>query len=95
VFSIALLIYNVLKTFFVWKKLGLQPFSKGTLRAIFMGVAITALVFFLPKISSPYIDTLLRSGVIVALFVGFVYWLRPSKDISHYINETLKKKKLF
>ena len=95
VFSIALVLYNILKTFFVWKKLGLQPFSNGTLRTVFMGAVITALVFFLPKISNPYIDTLLRSGVIVALFVGFVYWLRPSKDISHYINETLKKKKLF
>lgn len=95
VFSISLILYNLLKTFFVWRKMDLQPYSKGTLASLFIGLAVTAMVFFLPKLENPYLDTVYRSGIIVILFVSLVFWIKPSKDISHYVNETLKKKKLF
>lgn len=95
VFSIAFSAFNFAKTYFVWKKMNLHPFSKGTLSTLFIGAAVMAMVFFIPKFPNPYIDAVLRSGLITFLFMGFVFWLKPSKDISHYVNETLKKKKLF
>lgn len=95
VFSIALTAFNLAKTYFVWKKMNLHPFSKGTLTTLFIGASVTAMVFFIPKFPNPYIDAILRSGLIAFLFICFVFWLKPSKDISYYVNETLKKKKLF
>ncbi|MFA6150798.1 MAG: oligosaccharide flippase family protein [Chitinophagaceae bacterium] len=95
VFSITVALFNAAKTYFVWKKMNLHPFSKGTLTTLFIGVSVMAMVFFLPKFPNPYIDAVLRSGLIAFLFIGLVFWLKPSKDISHYVNETLKKKKLF
>lgn len=95
VFSISLVIYNLLKTFFVWKKMKLQPFSKGNLTTLFIGLAVAGMVFFLPKLANPYLDTFYRSGLIVVLFIAFIFLLKPSKDVSHYVNETLRKKKLF
>lgn len=95
VFSISLIIFNLLKTFFVWRRMDLQPFSKGTLTTLFVGVAVLAMVFFLPKLGNPYLDTLYRSSIILILFVAMIFWLKPSKDVSHYVNETLRKKKLF
>lgn len=95
VFTAALVIYNLLKTYFVWRRMRLQPFSAGSLRTLFIGAATAALVWLVPTLSNPYWDTLLRSSLIFIIFAGLVLWLRPSADISHYIHNTLKKKKLF
>lgn len=95
VFSISLTAFNLAKTYFVYKKMQLHPFSKGTATSLLIGAVVLGIVFFIPKFPNPYIDTILRSGLIVILFIGLVFWLKPSKDISHYVNETLKKKKLF
>lgn len=95
IFSLSLMLYNLLKTFFVWKKMGLQPFSRGTLTALLIGISVTALVFYIPQIENPYWDTIFRSTIVTILFIGMVFWLKPSKDISHYVNETLRKKRLF
>jgi O-antigen/teichoic acid export membrane protein len=93
--AIVMILFNLAKTYFVWKKMDFQPFSKGTLITVIIGAATAALVMLLPKWSNPYIDTLIRSCAIVVAFASLTFWLKPSKDVSHYINETLKKKKLF
>lgn len=95
VFSISLIVYNFLKTIVVWRKMDLHPFSKGTGTTFFIGLVCIGLVFLIPKINNPYFDTIVRSSIICILFAVLIFWLKPSKDVSHYINETLKKKKLF
>ncbi len=95
VFAGALVLFNGLKTLFVWRKLRLQPYSIGSAKTLLIGAIVIALGLAIPKMQNPYWDTILRSIILTISFVGLVLWLRPSKDISHYIAETLKKKKLF
>lgn len=94
VFTIALVLYNLLKTYFVWRRMGLQPFSAGSLRTLLIGLATAGLVMLVPALNSPYWDTILRSSIIFITYVILVLWLRPSPDVNHYIHNILKKKKL-
>lgn len=95
VFTCALILYNILKTFFVWKKLQLNPFSRGSFTIVLIAIVVLLVSYLFPKMDNPFIDTIVRSAVILLVFAVLVFWLKPSKDVSQYINETLKKKKLF
>jgi O-antigen/teichoic acid export membrane protein len=95
VYTLSLGLFNLIKAYLVWTKLRLSPFSKGSLIALLIGLAVGVPIFFLPHSANPFLDAFWRSGLILAAFAGLVIWLKPSPDISHYINETLKKKKLF
>jgi len=91
----SMLIYNLAKSYFAWTKMGLQPFSKGSVVTLFIGAVTAGLTILIPEMANPYLDTILRCLVILAVFAGMVLWLKPSKDVEHYIEETLKKKRLF
>lgn len=95
VFTAALALYNILKTLVVWKKMGLNPFSKGTLIALLIGGLSYSINYLLPFQTNPYWDTLFRSVLVGLVFLLLILWLKPSKDIEHYVHNTLKKKKLF
>ncbi|HTN16591.1 MAG TPA: polysaccharide biosynthesis C-terminal domain-containing protein [Chitinophagaceae bacterium] len=95
VYSGSLLVFNVVKTYLVWTKMRLHPFSKGTLTTLLIGAAVAVPVLLLPHSGNTYWDVVWRSTLITIGFAGLVLWLKPSKDVSHYVNEVLKKKKLF
>lgn len=95
VYAGTLLMFNLAKTYFVWAKMKLNPFSKGSLTTLFIGAAVAVPVLLLPRSENAYWDAIWRSSLVAAGFAGLVLWLKPSKDVSHYVNETLKKKRLF
>jgi hypothetical protein len=75
--------------------MGLHPFSKGSATILLIGAITAGLTMLIPKFGNPYLDTVLRCIAIVILFAGLTLWLKPSKDVEHYVEETLKKKRLF
>lgn len=95
VFTIALIIFNLLKTYIVWKKMQLNPFSLRTFKIILIGAISLGLLYLIPNIGNPYYDTLMRSIIFVIIYLALIWFFKPSIDLSTYINETIKKKKLF
>jgi O-antigen/teichoic acid export membrane protein len=77
-FSIVL--YNIVKYFFVWAKLKMQPFSAATVRISLVAAIITGIGLLLPDLENYVLDILLKSSVITGLFAVAVLMFRVSPE---------------
>jgi len=99
--TIALGAYNIAKFFFAWIKLGIQPFSKDSLRTIFCNVPGLVIGYFLPFFFSSHtyafiiLDAFLRCSIIIVIYVIMLFWLKPSVDVREYVANIRKTKRLF
>ncbi|PQJ10415.1 hypothetical protein CJD36_010580 [Flavipsychrobacter stenotrophus] len=101
--SITLILFNICKYFFVWKKLDMQPFSMNTILVLIAGAVTLAAGYYFPNFlkgqGHMYIytiaDAAMRGGIIVAVYLAMLYWLKPSADLREYIASVKKNKRLF
>jgi len=93
--SLALILYNIAKLVIVKKKLNLMPFSSNTWRVLLAGTPALLAGIYIPYILNPYVDTIIRSLAIFALYVAMLIWLKPSDDMMVYISTVRKNKRLF
>lgn len=78
---ITLLLFNLVKFIFVKVKLGMQPFSINTLKVFAIGFLVFYLTSLIPPMSI-WLDLVVRSGVVIVLFVGMILLFRASKEIT-------------
>ena len=98
-----LMTFNLLKFLFVWKKLDMQPFSKGTLLVIVAAGAALAAGYYFPHFFDQahhiyvrtFADVAIRSTIIVIVYALMLLWLKPSPDLQEYIATIKKNKRLF
>lgn len=101
--TITLIIFNLAKFLFVWKKLDMVPYSKGTLLVIVAAAPALAAGWFLPNFFGTerhiYVNTFLdagvRSTVIAVIYFVMLLWLKPSEDMVQYLANVRKSKRLF
>ncbi len=93
--TIGLIAFNIAKMIFLWKKMHLQPFYRNSLLILLAGIPAIACGYYLPFIINPIFDTFIRSGIIVAVYGAAILFLKPSEDITKYINSVKKSKRLF
>jgi O-antigen/teichoic acid export membrane protein len=91
----ALIIYNVIKFIYVWKKLGLQPFTGKTSLLLVAGAVTFCAGYFYPNLTNPYLDTFIRSFIVISIYILMLLWLKPSADLQQYISSVRKNKRLF
>lgn len=92
---IAFAIFNAAKVFFLWRKMGLHPFSKQTPGILLSGVVAGAAGYLLPYLFNSIVDALIRSAVIVGIYGLMILWLKPSEDIQTFLESVKKNKRLF
>jgi O-antigen/teichoic acid export membrane protein len=98
-----LMIFNIAKYIFIKRKLDMQPFSPRTLLVILAALPAAAAGYFFPYLFEPsrhvyvhsFIDAILRSGVIVIVYLAMLIWLKPSPDLQEYLASIRKNKRLF
>ncbi|MGD8746888.1 MAG: oligosaccharide flippase family protein [Balneolaceae bacterium] len=87
----AIVLYNMVKVFYVWKKFSMHPFNIRMIPAIL----ITGITLFLALITStldnPYWDILLRSISITVFYIGIIRLLNLSEDLNKLIHSSLKR----
>lgn len=93
--SLALCVYNVIKLLFLWFKMQLQPFSKGSLLVIPCFFAAAGIGYILPFIKNPIIDASVRSATIIIIYAVLILIFKPSPDITSYLNTVKNNKRLF
>lgn len=101
--TITMVLFNIAKYLFVWKKLGMQPFSKNTLVVLLCAVPAVAVGYFLPDFfrtgrhiyKFTFFDVTLRSTLILLVYVLMLLWLQPSDDLKTYLASIKKNKRLF
>ena len=98
-----LILFNIIKCWFVWKKLDMQPFSINTLKILICALPALAVGYFFPYFFNPdrhvyvhtFLDVIMRSSVIVVVYMLMLIWLKPSKDLEEYLATVKKDKRLF
>lgn len=83
--TLSLLLYNVAKLIFLYKKFHLQPFNRGSLLAVLAGIGAAVAGYFLPAADNVFADAALRCTAITLVFGVLIYLLRPSPDINRLI----------
>lgn len=85
--ALTLLLDNIIKSGFVWKKLDLMPYNLKTVMTVAVAAGVYLLGLFLPDVDILLLDILYKSTVIGLLFGGLAFFLHLSEDI----NETAVK----
>lgn len=103
--TLALCIFNILKMIFLWYKMDLHPFTKGSLQVLLAGLVAGLAGYFLPHIYlfgagyhhliNPAIDTSVRTVIIIIIYSLLLVWLKPSADINIYIKSVISNRRLY
>lgn len=93
--TISLAAFNIVKALYLWRKLQLKPYTKATLRIFAAGAAACAAGFLLPYLQHVVPDVLVRSAVIIVVYLGASLALNTSQDLKDYISNLKKNKRLY
>lgn len=88
---LAVLCYNVLSFFVVWKIFKIQPLSKQTTKLLALVIPIFVLGIYLPDLSLPIISIAYKGAILTLLFVIGIYFFKISEQANNLINTTLSK----
>lgn len=89
---LAIVFYNIIKLYFVYKKFKMLPFSTNTLK-IGASIFVAVLLFYFWDFSfHPIINILLKSALITILYAFVVYFFRFSENIISLIDSVIKRK---
>ena len=79
--------YNLLKSVFVYRKYGLQPFYKETLQTTLFGIVAIGGFFFWDFPFHPLINIGLKSLLVGAMSVFFLLKYKVSEELTRLINK--------
>lgn len=93
--TIGLTVFNILKSWFVWKKLKMQPFSKKSLLVFLFALLTFAIAWIIPNTGFYYLDVVLKNLVFGGLFLGLLLKGSVSEELNGVVMNLIKNKKLF
>ncbi|PWL39050.1 sugar isomerase [Flagellimonas aquimarina] len=89
---ISIFIFNLVKLVFVKLKFGFLPFTGATFK-VFATLVLLGILFHLLQFSfHPVINIILKSGLIVLMYLGILYRFEISEDVSGILAKWLKRK---
>ena len=88
---VSIFIFNLVKLVFVKMKFGILPFTQETLKVLATLVVLSALFYLLQFPFHPILNIMLKSGLIVGMYVVILYRFGISEDVSSLLNKWLKK----
>lgn len=87
----SVVLYNLIKFAFAWRKLKMQPFGWGTVRVLLVGGGLYALFAQIPLTGNVFWDIPARSGGFALAFAAAVYYGRLSEDLRGWVDGLVKK----
>ena len=79
---IAMMVYNGVRFYFLYRKYRLQPFTRNTAWVFLTALACMVLAYIIPTLPNLYLDTALRSAV----FIGTYGWVIIRGGYSQEVN---------
>ncbi|MFD0699410.1 lipopolysaccharide biosynthesis protein [Myroides pelagicus] len=70
---LSLTLYNIAKTFYIYKKMRLWPFDQVYLKLVLSMVTILLCVFYLPNVYSDFVTLIIKVGLVI-ISNGFVFF---------------------
>ncbi|WP_410267389.1 polysaccharide biosynthesis C-terminal domain-containing protein [Cyclobacterium sp.] len=88
---LAMFFYNLIKFLFVRIKLGFNPFTPEVFLLLLAGgVSWATSYFLLPATDWVIIDLMLRSGWVILVYLGMVYWLKAAPEAMDWVLNKIK-----
>nr|WP_299067739.1 polysaccharide biosynthesis C-terminal domain-containing protein [uncultured Allomuricauda sp.] len=89
---ISIFIFNLAKLVFVKLKFGFLPFSKATIKVLVTLILISVLFHLLQFPFHPIINIVLKSILIVVMYLGILYRFEISEDITGVLSKWLRRR---
>ena len=83
--------YNTIKIFIVLQKFRMHPFSSKTVVGLTVIIIFSVFFFFWDFNFHPFVNIILKSVLLVLLYLPVVYFLKLSRDINQLILKLLNK----
>lgn len=93
--TISLCVFNLIKFLFLEKKMRITTFNAKSFQILFCGAVVFVLVYWIPGLSNPIADTVVRTLLVVILYALMLLWLKPSPDLTSFLKTLKEKKRLF
>ncbi|WP_222984062.1 lipopolysaccharide biosynthesis protein [Flagellimonas meishanensis] len=89
---VSIVLFNLAKLYFVWKKFGFLPFTAATFKVLSTLLLLGALFWLVDFSFHPVLNIILKSGLIVMMYLGILYRFNISDDITGFLSKWLKRK---
>lgn len=86
----AMFFFNAVKYIFIWKKFGLQPFTRETLKVLVIALAVSLGISLVPKLEEAIPDMFIRSALITVVYGGLVVLTKCSEDINRIVEKGIR-----
>jgi len=99
--TLSLIIFNVGKMIYLYRKMHLLPFTDRSWRVLVAGAAAAIAGYYLPHLYKSggtamiFADVFVRSALIMVVYTLLLLVLKPSEDLNNYIKAIRSDKKLF
>ncbi len=87
--AISFLTFNISKWLFLYIKHRMQPFNPKQILVIIAAAICIGINYLIPQMSNIYIDIIVRSAVISAIYILTLYFTKTSEDLNDRINTYL------
>jgi len=88
---VSILIFNVVKLVFVKMKFDILPFTQATFKVLATLVLLAVLFHLVQFPFHPVINIMLKSALIMLMYVGILYRFEISEDVTGILSKWLKK----
>ena len=84
---LALLIFNVWRTVFIYQKLQIHPFVSAMFYPVLASLVALLLVYVAPSVSNPILSILIRGSIVTAVFVFVIVYFKVSSYVDVYVEK--------
>jgi len=88
---LTLMVFNISKYLFIWKKFNLHAFSFGTLKLVIIALSLTFSIKYLPPNDNLLIDIIMKSAVFGSVYLVVTYISKASTEYNQLINKVIDK----
>ena len=85
--ALSILIYTVAKCSFLWFKFRLQPFSGNSVWTVAALMTALTVVDYVPKVHPLIFNIILRSLLIVIIFMPTIVWMGVSEELNQFAHK--------
>lgn len=93
--TIGYCIFNIAKSYFLWIKMKLQPFSKATLKIFVIAGIVGVIGWFIPYMFNPFADVIIRSTIFTGLSWFLLFKASVSQDLNDITLNLIRNRKMY
>lgn len=93
--TIGLVLFNIAKTIFLWRKLDMQPFGKTAIPVFIVGALAGIIAWVIPYLGNAFVDAIVRSAVFAILMWLGLYRAKASPELNEVTNNLIHKRRFY